>query len=113
MDLEDKRKFPRLEYRESLQYRFAESPDQNGTVGYDLSEGGVRFRAEEFLPLDAIIVLNLQLKPEREATMSARVVWAQKIPHAENYHIGCEFLENRENVFPRFVLKSHLEWLQA
>ncbi len=113
MDLEDKRRFERTEFREAVQYRFPEMPALNGSVGYDLSEGGVRFRTEEFLPHDAQVVIKLQLKTEREATLIARVIWVQKTPHDETYHVGCEFLENRENVFSRFVIKNFLELQQS
>lgn len=109
MSLEDKRKFPRKEFRQAVQYRFPEATVLNGSIGFDLSEGGVRFRTEDFVPLDAQVVINLQLKAEREATLVARVVWVQKVPHGDNFHIGCEFLESRENVFSRFVVKNFLE----
>jgi len=108
-DFEDKRKFPRASFREAIQYRFSEGGTLNGSVGYDLSEGGVRFRTEEFLAYDAQVLIHLQLKAEREAKMVARVVWVQKTPYGDSYHVGCEFLENRENVFPRFVVKNFLE----
>ncbi len=110
---QDKRKFTRAAFREAVQYRFADHPASSGTVGFDLSEGGVRFRTEEFLPFDAEVVIHLQLKAEREATLLARVVWAQKVPYGDSYHVGCEFLENRENVFPRFVVKNFLELHQT
>ena len=111
MVFEDKRKFPRSEFREPVAYRLSESGVFNGSVGYDLSQGGVRFRSEDFIPQDAEVVINLELKPERKATLTGRVVWAQKVAHSEMYHIGCEFLENRANVFPLFIVKSFLESL--
>lgn len=109
MSLADNRKFPRAEFREAVAYRFPENSVFNGSVGYDLSQGGVRFRTEDFLPHDAQVVVNLQLKIDQEATLDARVVWVQKVPHAEIYQVGCEFLENRDNVFPRFVVKNFLD----
>lgn len=105
----DKRKFPRAVFRESIEYRHSENPSLNGSVGYDLSEGGVRFRTEEFLAHESEVVIRLQLKAEREATLLARVVWAQKVPYGDSYHVGCEFLDSRDNVFPRFVIKNFLE----
>ncbi len=109
MSFADNRKFPRAEFREAVQYRFPEVATLNGSVGYDLSCGGVRFRTEDFIPIDAQVVVNLTLKAEREATLDARVVWVQKVAHSDTYHVGCEFLENRENVFPRFVVKNFLD----
>ena len=106
---DDKRRFSRVEFREAVQYRYPEKSSLNGSMGYDLSEGGVRFRTEDFIPVQSEVVVNLQLKTEREATLAARVVWVQKIRHADVYHVGCEFLGNRENVFPRFVVKNFLE----
>lgn len=109
MNFSDNRKFPRAEFRQAVRYRFPEASVLNGSVGYDLSCGGVRFRTEEFLPVDAQVVVNLSLKTEREATLDARVVWVQKVAHCDTYYVGCEFLDNRDNVFPRFVVKSFLE----
>jgi hypothetical protein len=109
MESKDNRKFLRREFREAVGYRYPETLVLNGSVGCDLSEGGIRFRTEEFLPQDAQVVVNIQLKADREATLEARIIWVQKVPHAETYHIGCEFLESRDNVFPRFIVKNFLE----
>ncbi len=109
MNFSDNRKFPRVEFRQPVQYRFPEIPTLSGCVGYDLSCSGVRFRTEEFLAVDAQVVVNLVLNSEREALLDARVVWAQKVPHSESYYVGCEFLDNRDNVFPRFIVKNFLD----
>ncbi len=105
----DQRKFPRTGFREPVQYRSLDKDIFIGSAGYDLSEGGVRFATEDFIPLNSEVMINLQFKPEREAKLAARVVWIQKVPHSDNYHVGCEFLGNRDNIFPRTVVKNLLE----
>lgn len=109
MSENDKRKSQRFNFREAVQHRFPEKSSLIGSLGFDLSEGGVRFRTEDFIPVQAEVVVNLQLEAERETALAARVVWIQRIPHGENYHVGCEFLENRENIFPKLILKNFLE----
>lgn len=108
----EQRKFPRITFRNPVGYRFPDKNVLSGSVAYDLSEGGVRLWVEDFLPLNSEVVVSLQLKPEREVALAARIAWIQKVPHADSFHVGCEFLGNRENTFPKFILKNFLE-LQA
>ena len=81
--------FP-FRYRETLG---APSPFRGAQVK-DVSMGGLRFRAEDFLPRDTSLILELSL-PEslRPVRAISRVAWSRKLPTGDRYEIGGEFVE--------------------
>ena len=103
--MSDKRKFQRVDFRKPVQYRVLDGQDPGilpalfyaGTVSCDLSEGGIRFRCEGFIPLQAVVAVVLDLDKEILCEVEGRVAWIQKVPHAESYLLGLEFLDSTEN----------------
>ena len=93
---QEKRQYPRKEgsfpfrYRETLG---TPSPFR-GALVKDVSLGGLRFRTEDFLPLDTSLILELSL-PESTRPVRAitRVAWSRKLSSGERYEIGGEFVE--------------------
>mgnify|MGYP001566409191 CR=1 FL=1 len=107
--VDEKRKSRRFDFREAVEYYLADSPVCQGAAGCDLSQGGVRFRANDFIPLTSNLILNVFLKPEKIVRVEGTVVWVQQLPHEESYHIGCEFKGSRHNIFPISEIRKFLE----
>lgn len=105
----EKRRSRRFEFRGAVQYHPADIIICRGAAGCDLSEGGVRFWANDFVPLASGVILNLHLKAEKTVRLEGTVVWVQRLPHAESYHIGCEFTGGRHNIFPASEIRRFLE----
>jgi c-di-GMP-binding flagellar brake protein YcgR len=112
----EKRKYTRIAYREAVEYHVlpgpaapaVQSPPVGGSLSWDLSEGGIRFRAPEFIALNTELALRFILDNENPVSLTAKVVWVQQVPHAEQYHLGLEFKKTPENMSGQRLLRNFI-----
>jgi hypothetical protein len=108
------RQFERFSYREPMSYRVPLERSWNnelsavsgGILGYDISEGGVRFRTDMFVPAGVILQLTFTVPPGKAVTLAGQVVWVQKLPHSENYQVGFAFDRSSDNMAERETIKA-------
>lgn len=87
----ERRAFKRVIHAEPVQLQLTEYTPPVGSLAKDLSEGGLRLRINEFIPLGTEISVNVQLAPGKLVESTAEVVWISQIPHSESYQVGLEF----------------------
>ncbi len=100
----ERRRARRIEFREPIQYRPRGSEELHGSLGFDLSESGVRFQTEDFIPLHKNVAVRLELDPGQSVDINGEVVWVQLVPHSERYHIGLNF----ENSDSKRVIQQYI-----
>jgi hypothetical protein len=96
MDI-DKRIFPRFSFSEPVEYSQPEITN-NGSVAGNISLGGISLRVQEFVPVGA--VLELQIRLDR----SPKVIWTKAqvvrvrtgVLSDDCYEIGLKFIEDEE-----------------
>ena len=94
----DKRKHKRLRVHVPVKYRALKTGPSGmaeiATLSKDLSEGGVRFRAAEFISIATRLILEMNLpllnKPVKAIS---KIAWIRKAPAGDSYEIGGRFLE--------------------
>lgn len=65
-----------------------------GAITKDVGEGGVRFVANEFLPLASRLVVEVFLPANpRPVKAISKVAWIRKVPSGDQYEVGNQFLE--------------------
>lgn len=89
--MEDKRRFRRIPFREPVQFRSKDHAEPAGCVAYDLSERGIRLNSQNFIAVKEELALTLQMDFGTQIDVQGRVVWVQRVPHAEYYQVGLEF----------------------
>jgi c-di-GMP-binding flagellar brake protein YcgR len=90
----DQRQFPRVALNAPLRFQVKTTSKFGSTVSRDISEGGIRFLSEDFVPIGTSMVLEVNLgNVPKYINAVADVVWAQKIPHSERYQLGLKFCE--------------------
>ena len=111
---QEKRKFNRVSSVVPLQYKKLKELSE-GTIGAitrDVSEGGTRFIANEFLPLATRLVVELFLPAQPKPIKAiSKVAWIRKLPSGDQYEIGNQFLEvgkNDRGELASFVKKTEL-----
>lgn len=87
----EQRKFRRFPLSEGVQCRLSPGQEPMGCLACDLSAGGVRFRAQEFIPLNTELFLQIPLPTRNLLQVKGRVAWVQRVPHGETYQVGVEF----------------------
>lgn len=90
----DNRQFPRFAFREAVGYHRNEGLPVEGSVGADISRGGVRIRVHQFIPLRSVVYLKIHLtNPVRTLPVKGTVVWIREVPHSEAFDVGIQFVE--------------------
>jgi hypothetical protein len=90
----EKRQYSRYTFREPVRYALTQDLPENGSLGADISDGGVRIRVQQFIPLKTILNLKLHLKdPTRVVPVKGQVVWVREVPHSDVFDIGIRFLQ--------------------
>ena len=111
-EFNDRRKYVRIDATIPLQYKKLKELSE-GTIGAitrDVSEAGVRFIANEFLPLASRLVVQIFLPAQPRAIKAiAKVAWIRKIPSGDQYEVGNQFLDvgkDDKNQLAEYINKS-------
>ena len=66
--------------------------DNSQTV--DISDSGIGFFSQRFIPVDTNMVLEIALAPKAEPLLTVgRVKWIQKVGYLDRYRVGMEFTD--------------------
>lgn len=101
---QERRKYPRVYASLPMQFRPIGELDKlpHETITRDLSEGGVRFRADRFVPVGTRLVVNVLLEGHREPVRSlVKIIWTRKQQYSDNYEVGCQFVNLPEDARAR------------
>jgi len=109
---EEKRLFRRFGHSESVQLQFKESSQFYGSLSSDLSEGGVRIRLNEFMPLNTELSLEVRLANENLVSCAGRVVWVEKARFGDSYYAGLEFSKNDSIIINQQKIEKFLKHKQ-
>lgn len=88
---DNRRVFKRFSLKEPIHIRFADANMASGCLGFDVSEGGVKFMYNDFIPLNQRLNLEITLKNQEVVQCTGQVVWVQKMPHTHRYQAGVRF----------------------
>ncbi len=82
-----------------------------GCLGVDLSEGGLRFYFSDFIPPNTEMTLNFSVSHPQEdrVGVNGRVAWVHKLPHSEQYLVGFEFSQGKDNLKSIQQLQQYVE----
>jgi c-di-GMP-binding flagellar brake protein YcgR len=94
--IEEKRRYKRLESVVPLQYRNLKKSAEvsKGSLTKNIGEGGICFKTSEFISLACRLVIELELPAVPKPIKAiSKVAWIRKLPTANLYEIGNQFLE--------------------
>ena len=90
----EQRQFPRVPLHAPLHFQIKTTSKFGSTVSRDISEGGIRFLSDDFIPVGTSMILEINLgNIPKYINAVAEAVWEQKIPHSERYQLGLRFSE--------------------
>ena len=104
----ERRREPRLILHFPVAYKtnnlFSNSQFQN-KMSRDMSNFGIRVVSDNFVASNTYVSLRINIASKVVDTI-ARVVWSNRVPHSDTYHIGLEFreLDNPKKTFLRNLL---------
>jgi c-di-GMP-binding flagellar brake protein YcgR len=97
--VKEQRRFQRVNARVPVQFKDIQRPIEtySGTLTKDLSEGGVRFIASEFLSVFTRLLVEISVPSfSRPIKAISKVAWIQKQPRGMQYNVGLHFLDMTE-----------------
>jgi len=91
----ERRRFQRIDSNLPVRYkniRTATVP--MGSLTKNISEGGIRFKTNEFISLACRLVVEITLPTvQRPIKAISKVAWIRKLSSGEQYELGNQFLE--------------------
>ena len=99
---EDRRRFERVQCEFDSSFKSIEESTRSASnaVVQDISEGGIRFRAGKFIPVNHRLLFTIHIPSHKSVEAVARPAWIREIPSLSRYDIGAEFIslaaEDRE-----------------
>ncbi|MDD4910104.1 MAG: PilZ domain-containing protein [Candidatus Omnitrophica bacterium] len=105
----EKRRWTRIPSKVAISYKISNCSSHGKSTTLDISEGGVRAAFENYLTPCTPICLELNLNSEI-IYASGQVVWSQRLPHADRYNSGIQFIgmnvKERSNLREFILLNS-------
>ena len=95
-EINEKRKKRRIDVDVSLRYRDIKEKSKTliCTLTKNISENGVRFTTDRYIPLSHSLFIEIDLVlHSRPVRAIGKVVWIKKFPVGEFYEVGNRFLE--------------------
>jgi len=105
-DVQERRVFPRARFSEAVHFEDPHDAIYGGSLSQDVSEGGIRIRINDFLPLGSELMLQIAISAGRVVECVGRVVWIEKIPYGENYQAGVAFDDSAQAGMVRQVFRG-------
>lgn len=101
-DPAEQRRFPRFSYSIPIKYKERSKAVPSYTVTRDISIGGVKILASNFMPRGTELNLEVELPRMSMVNTSAAVTWSNRISHSDNYLCGLRFTDidetNKKNI---------------
>lgn len=91
----EKRRFQRMNSNLPLRYRNIKTGTvPMGSLTKDISEGGIRFKTNEFISLACRLVVEITLPTVQKPIKAiSKVAWIRRLSSGEQYELGNQFLE--------------------
>lgn len=110
--VKERRRFHRINAHVPMQFKDIQRPIEiySGTLTKDVSEGGARFIASDFLSVFTRLLVEISVPSfSRPIKAISKVAWIQKQPRGNQYNVGLQFLditEEDKKQLASFISKS-------
>lgn len=109
----ERRKYPRIEFREPISFRFSGSPESGGCLAKDISEGGLRINFENFVRPYTPMAFEFRLTQGSQVfSMKGHVAWSHRVPSSDRYQLGIEFAtqgDDQQQNIRKFVISNQIK----
>ncbi len=94
-NITERRRFQRIGSSLPVRYRNLRTATvPMGSLSKDISEGGIRFRTNEFISLACRLVIEVTLPTlPKPIKAISKVAWIRKLSSGDQYELGNQFLE--------------------
>ncbi len=91
--MNEQRMFPRIKCRlDSVFKVFGTGEKLKEALVNDISEGGIRFRSSEFIPIQERLSFRVHIPGKKPIETSVKPAWIREIPSISQFEIGGAFI---------------------
>jgi c-di-GMP-binding flagellar brake protein YcgR len=102
--MKERRKFVRISDNSLISYKVVSDAKFGDYFTKDISQSGIRFFTNEFVPKDSILVVRVTTKKMSFSFEAlVRVVWIIEDTHKKRFEIGAEFTDIPEEAASHLV----------
>jgi hypothetical protein len=91
--IEDRRANPRAQISEAVRFERIEQHEFGGSVGFDISESGLRMRSSDYVPIGTELTLQITLPDKHIIECKGSIRWVKKEAFNDSYQVGIHFTE--------------------
>ena len=103
----EQRKFPRIPFQRPIRFKPKSVVLFASHSAYDISQGGIRFNSDVFIPPGTVLTVQVKLADEALLLdMQGKVVWTKYVSHLQMYQMGLEFIS--DNSYSRWKIRHHV-----
>lgn len=107
--MDERRGSTRAVLKQPVQFSLKDPFKSLGTLSCDISEGGLRVKLNDFIPLETELLLQLDLGESQMIECVGKVKWVSQIPFMDWYQAGVEFVETDAMVSSRRRIKDYMQ----
>jgi c-di-GMP-binding flagellar brake protein YcgR len=90
----ERRRYMRIPENLPLVYEIVPGGTEKENIAKDISQSGMRFLINEFVPKDCRLRVKINFKGTLfNFETLVKCMWTRKIPYSDRYEIGVEFLD--------------------
>ncbi len=92
--MDDRRKYVRIPDNSQFSYEIISAQKIGKSATSDISQGGMRFEVNQFIPKGTNLKVKLTLSQIFFTfEVIVKVMWVRQLPYGEEYEVGVEFLD--------------------
>jgi len=100
----ERRRYVRIPESSQISYEVMPSIKIKDNITKDISEGGIRFFVDEFIPKNSLLKIRLTIE---KITFSfeavVKLIWIREVPRTDRYEIGVEFINMPKKATEYFI----------
>ena len=95
---ENRRRYQRFDFPKPVAYS-KPAVESNGSLGDNISVGGIALKVNEFIPVGSVLEVQLQFSnPTRVVQVQGKVVRIRESIAEDCYEVGLEFIKNEQSI---------------
>lgn len=92
--MQERRRYIRIPDKTEVSYKVVATKIPRDYMTRDISMGGIRFLAHNFIPKGSILNIKLKLSnPSSIFEALAKTVWVKEVPFSDQYEVGVQFID--------------------
>lgn len=105
----NRRTHPRVHFSEAIQFEQINHHYFGGSVGLDISKGGLRIRFNDYVAVGTELSLQISLPDQEIIECTGTIKWEAKEPFNDAYQAGIEFAASENVIDSKEKIHHYIE----